>query len=100
MVPLLSSDSLRIGWNKLTVYDVLEVAPLPRKMLKCLWCKENRQVESGFCSPSHSKLYRERAIDTLLKSPGGVGSGLLMVLAQKDRVVAERKAKRIERAKE
>lgn len=57
-------------------------------------------MESGFCSSSHSKLYRERAIDTLLKSSGGAGSVLLMVLAQKDRVVAERKAKRVERAKE
>lgn len=71
--------------------DILDSIPLKKVTLRCLYCRTNRQVEAGFCSPEHSRLYIERALSQKLRQGGAITS-LVMVMEEKDRVVRERKA--------
>jgi len=52
--------------------DVLNVQPLQRKMLPCLYCGVNRQVESGFCSEEHGKEYVRGALQSFMSDTGRV----------------------------
>ena len=75
----------------LEMEDVLEVQPLPRKMLPCLYCGVNRQVESGFCSEAHAKEYVKGALGAFLGDTSRV-EGMFETLRRETRFLRQTEA--------
>ena len=75
----------------LEMEDVLEVLPLPRKMLPCLYCGVNRQVESGFCSEGHALEYTRGALQAFLGDTRRV-AGMFETLKRETRFVRQEEA--------